>query len=143
MNSNSVVIKYLESKGYSPRTGYYGYIELWREWYENEVSKFHEYHDKKREKREIYKLGMAKRGCEDWSSILFSEKDKLICSNQDNQDYLDKELERMHFDEVIPENIEEAFWSGTCGTITRVKNAILNNNELSADDKTSFDLINV
>ena len=143
MNSNSVVIKYLESKGYSPRTGYYGYIELWREWYENEVSKFHEYHDQNGEKREIYKLGMAKRGCEDWSSILFSEKDKLICSNQDNQDYLDKELDRMHFDEVIPENIEEAFWSGTCGTITRVKNAILNNNELSADDKTSFDLINV
>lgn len=143
MNSNSVVIKYLESKGYSPRTGYYGYIELWREWYENEVSKFHEYHDQNGEKREIYKLGMAKIGCEDWSSILFSEKDKLICSNQDNQDYLDKELDRMHFDEVIPENIEEAFWSGTCGTITRVKNAILNNNELSADDKTSFDLINV
>lgn len=143
MNSNSIVIKYLESKGYSPRTGYYGYIELWREWYENEVSKFHEYHDQNGEKRELYKLGMAKRGCEDWSSILFTEKDKITCTNQVNQDYLDKELARMHFDEVVPENIEEAFWSGTCGTITRVKNAILNNNELSADEKTSFDLINV
>lgn len=143
MNSNSVVIRYLESKGYSPRTGYYGYIELWREWYENEVSKFHEYHDQNGEKRELYKLGMAKRGCEDWSSILFTEKDKITCTNQVNQDYLDKELERMHFDEVVPENIEEAFWSGTCGTITRVKNAILNNNELSADEKTTFDLINV
>lgn len=143
MNSNSVVIKYLESKGYGPRTGYYGYIELWREWYENEVSKFHEYHDQNGEKRELYKLGMAKRGCEDWSSILFTEKDKITCTNQVNQDYLDKELARMHFDEVVPENIEEAFWSGTCGTITRVKNAILNGKELIADDKTSFDLINV
>ena len=143
MNSNSVVIKYLESKGYNPRTGYYDYIELWGEWYENEVSKFHEYHDQNGEKRELYKLGMAKRGCEDWASILFTEKDKITCSNQTNQDYLDKELSRMHFDEVIPENIEEAFWSGTCGTITRVKNAILSNNELSADEKTTFDLINV
>lgn len=143
MNSNSVVIKYLESEGYSPRTGYYKYIDLWREWYEDSVSNFHEYHDQYGEKRKLYKLGMAKRGCEDWSSILFTEKDKVTCSNQANQDYLDKELLRMHFDEVIPENIEEAFWSGTCGTITRVKDAILEGKELTADDKTSFDLINV
>lgn len=143
MNSNSVVIKYLESKGYSPRTSYYKYIDLWHEWYENNVPKFHEYHDQYGEKRELYKLGMAKRGCEDWSSILFTEKDKITCSNQANQDYLDKELTRMHFDEAIPENIENAFWSGTCGTITRVKNAILNGKELLADEKTTFDLISV
>ena len=29
------------------------------------------------EEKEMFKLGMAKRGCEDWSSILYPEKDSL------------------------------------------------------------------
>ena len=49
MDSNNVVIKYLGTLGYNPSTSYYGYIELWKEWYENYVPKFHEYHDQKGE----------------------------------------------------------------------------------------------
>ena len=75
MDSNNVVIKYLGTLGYNPSTSYYGYIELWKEWYENFVPKFHEYHDQNGDKRELYKLGMAKRLCEDWSSILYTEKE--------------------------------------------------------------------
>ena len=57
MDSNNVVIKYLGTLGYNPSTSYYGYIELWKEWYENFVPKFHEYHDQNGDKRELYKLG--------------------------------------------------------------------------------------
>lgn len=143
MNNNSVVIKYLETLGYKPQTDYYGNISYWKEWYRNQVSKFHEYHDEYGEKREIYKLGMAKRGCEDWSSILYTEKDVMTCNNAINQDYLDKQLSKLNFDDIIPKNIENAFWSGTVGTITRVKNAFIENGELKADEKTEYDLINV
>lgn len=143
MNENSVVIKYLIKLGYNPQTDYYSNIDNWEEWYRNYVQKFHEYHEEDGTRRQLYRLNMAKRGCEDWSSILFTEKDVMTCNNKINQDYLDKQLERLKFDDVIPENIEDSFWSGTLGTITRVKNAIVENGELKADDKTEYDLVNV
>lgn len=143
MDGNSIVIKYLKKLGYNPVTDYYGNISYWEEWYKNDVKKFHEYYDEDGTKREIYRLGMAKRGCEDWSSILYTEKDVMTCDNSINQEYLNKELEKMKFEDIIPENIENAFWSGTLGTILRVKNAILKDNTLSADDKTTEELISV
>ena len=120
MDSNNVVIKYLGTLGYNPSTSYYGYIELWKEWYENFVQKFHEYHDQNGDRRELYKLGMAKRLCEDWSSILYTERDSIVCKNERNQAFIDKWLEKLEFNDKIPDNIETAFWSGTCGTIIRI-----------------------
>ena len=143
MDDHNVVIKYLKKLGYNPQTNYYGNINYWGEWYQNDVKKFHEYHDQDGTKREIYRLGMAKRGCEDWSSILYTEKDQMMCDNTVNQEYLDGILGELNFEGVIPQNIENAFWSGTLGTIVRVENAIKVGNVLKADDKTKLRLINI
>lgn len=143
MNENSVVIKYLKKQGYNPITDYYKNISYWEEWYKNLVKKFHKYIDEDNVEKEIYRLGMAKRGCEDWSSILYTEKDTMTCDNTKNQEYLDKQLKELKFDDIIPENIENAFWSGTVGTILRIKNAILKNGKLYADKKTTQQLISL
>ena len=140
--NNSVVIKFLSRKGYCFNTLYYKNISFWNQWYINKVSDFHSYHDHNDDKKELYKLGMAKKGCEDWSSILYTERDSMICDNQNNQEYLDTQLSNIGFDDIIPENIENAFWSGTVVTVTRLKNVIIKNNELIADDKTRIDVIN-
>lgn len=69
---NDVVLKYLKNKGYnSISTNYYNWIELWENWWRNEVE-FHKYHDQTGMEREMYSLGMAKKITEDWSSILFT-----------------------------------------------------------------------
>ena len=73
---NNVIFNYLSSLGYKINNDYYGYIDTWKKWWENYVMKFHEYHDQNGDKRELYKLGMAKKGCEDWSSILYTERDE-------------------------------------------------------------------
>ena len=143
MDSNNVVIKYLGTLGYNPSTSYYGYIELWKEWYENFVPKFHEYHDQNGDKRELYKLGMAKRLCEDWSSILYTERDSIVCKNKQNQAFINKWLEKLGFNDKIPDNIETAFWSGTCGTIIRIKNAKIVNKKIVADENTTLNLVSV
>lgn len=140
---NNVIIKYLSSQGYNVSGNYYGNIDMWKQWWENDVKKFHEYHDQNGEKRELYKLGMAKRGCEDWSSILYTERDELICDNQKNQEYLDEKLKELKFEDVTPDNIETAFWSGTGATIVRVKDAKVIGKTITADDKTYLELINV
>ena len=143
MDSNNVVIKYLGTLGYNPSTSYYGYIELWKEWYENYVPKFHEYHDQNGDKRELYKLGMAKRLCEDWSSILYTERDSIVCKNKQNQAFINKWLSKLEFNDKIPDNIETAFWSGTCGTIIRIKNAKIVNKKIVADENTTLNLVSV
>lgn len=143
MDSNNVVIKYLGTLSYNPSTSYYGYIELWKEWYENFVQKFHEYHDQNGDKRELYKLGMAKRLCEDWSSILYTERDSIVCKNKQNQAFINKWLEKLEFNDKIPDNIETAFWSGTCGTIIRIKNAKIVNKKIVADENTTLNLVSV
>lgn len=143
LDSNNVIIKYLIEQGYNPSTKYYSYINLWKEWFENSVPKFHKYVDQFGEKREIYKLGIAKRVCEDWSSILYTERDSIVCKNKDNQSYIDLKLKQLEFNDIIPQNIETAFWSGTVGTITRVKNAKVVNKKIIADDKTYYELVNV
>lgn len=147
LDENNVVIKYLKKLKYEPDTSYYPYIALWKEWYENYVPEFHKYYDQYGEKREIYKLGMAKRVCEDWSSILYSERDSIVCENENNSRYLEEELNKLKFNDVIPQNIETAFWSGTVGTILRVKNASIESvggkSQLTANEKTKYSLVSV
>lgn len=143
MTDDSVIIKFLSKLGYHPKTKYYSNIENWREWYENKVDKFHKYRDQSGEEREIYKLGMAKKTCEDWASILFTERDSLICKNKKNQTYLDKKLKDLKFNDEILNNIEDAFWSGTVGTITRINNAVINDGVLDKDETTDYELINL
>ena len=143
MDSNNVVIKYLGTLGYNPSTSYYSYIDLWKEWDENFVPKFHEYHDQNGDKRQMFRLGMAKRLCEDWSSILYTERDGIVCKNKRNQVFIDKWLEKLEFNDKIPDNIETAFWSGTCGTIIRIKNAKIVNKKIVADENTTLNLVSV
>ena len=74
---NDIVLKYLKEQGYeNVSTNYYDFIETWENWWRNEVD-FHKYHDQTGKERKMYTLGMAKRVSEDWSSILFTERDEI------------------------------------------------------------------
>lgn len=143
MDENNVVIKYLQDNGYEPRTSYYSKIDLWNAWYKNFVKEFHEYHDHNGKKRRIHRLGMAKRICEDWSSILYTEKDDIVCKNKNNQAYIDETLKKIKFNDNLADNIETAFWSGTVGTIIRIKDVNIVNKKIVKTDKTHFELVNV
>ena len=140
---NNIIIKFLSTLGYNISSDYYGYIESWKHWWENDVAKFHRYHDQNGELRYIYRLGMAKRGVEDWSSILYTERDELICNDTNNQNYLNQQLKELKFNEIIANNIETAFWSGTAVTVLRIKNAKLLGKQIVADDNTKTELITV
>lgn len=70
---------YLQKKrnfsGYTDST--FCLINEWLAWYQNDVRKFHVYWiydgiQSKKQKR--YKLGMAKKVCEDWANLLLNEK---------------------------------------------------------------------
>ena len=74
---NNVILKYLRNKGYDTvSTDYYNFINIWEAWWKNQVE-FHKYHDQTGKERKMFSLGMAKRLAEDWSSILFTERDEI------------------------------------------------------------------
>ena len=55
----------------------YDHIDNWLEWYQNDVKKFHHYkvwNGVIMTKHERYRLGMAKKVCEDWANLLLNEK---------------------------------------------------------------------
>lgn len=147
---NNVVLKYLEEKGYDAvLTDYYNWIELWENWWKNEVD-FHKYHDQSGKDRKLYTLGMAKRLVEDWASILFTERDEITTQAETeeqtnaNNEYLEKQLKLLKVYKDLPTAIEKAMAMGTAGAILRIKHAKVDKQgNLSADSRTRLDIIYV
>ena len=147
---NNVVLKYLKEQGYETASAdYYSWISLWENWWKNEID-FHKYHDQTGKERKMYTLGMAKKLCEDWSSILFTERDeiKALADEEEvtekNNKYLDKQLEKLKIYDDLPVAIEKAMSTGTAGAVLRVKHAKVDNKgNLKVDARTKLDIIYV
>lgn len=147
---NNVVLKYLKEQGYATVSiDYYDWIELWENWWENEVE-FHNYFDQSGTKREMYKLGMAKRVTEDWASILFTERDEITTEAKTekqtklNNEYISKQLKILKVYKDLPTAIEKAMATGTAGAILRVKHAVVDKKgNLTANNRTKLDIIYV
>lgn len=145
---NNVVLKYLKSKGYNTvSTDYYNFVETWESWWKNQVD-FHKYHDQTGKERKMFSLGMAKRLAEDWSSILFTERDEITTkANTDkqtevNNEYLNNQLKILKIYKDLPTAIEKAMAMGTAGTTMRVKHAKVDKQgRLYADERTKLDII--
>ena len=147
---NNIILKYLKKQGYeNVSTDYYKWIELWEDWWKNEVD-FHKYHDQSGKERKLYRLGMAKRASEDWASILFTERDEITTEaktakqTKANNQYLEKKLKELKVYKDLPIAIEKAMATGTAGAIVRIKQAIVDKKgNLLANDKTKLDILYV
>ena len=145
---NEVILKYLKKQGYkNVSTNYYNWIDLWEKWWRDEVD-FHKYRDDSGTERKMYTLGMAKRLAEDWSSILFTERDEIVteASNEEqtkkNNEYLAEQLKVLKVYKDLPTAIEKAMATGTAGAIIRIKHAKVDKQgNLFADKRTKQDII--
>lgn len=145
---NSVVLKYLKSKGYNTVSiNYYKFIDIWESWWKNQVA-FHKYHDQSGNERKMFSLGMAKRISEDWSSILFTERDEIATEaktkeqTEVNNKYLNEQLKVLKIYKDLPVAIEKAMAMGTAGATMRVKHAKVDKQgRLFADKRTKLDII--
>lgn len=145
---NNVILKYLKNKGYTTvSTDYYRFIDIWEAWWKNNVD-FHKYHDQTGKERKMFSLGMAKRLAEDWSSILFTERDEITTEAENtkqtevNNKYLNNQLKILKIYKDLPTAIEKAMAMGTAGATMRVKNAKVDKQgRLFADERTKLDII--
>lgn len=138
---DQVVLKFLNKKGYkNVELDYYEYIEDWEKFWKNDLD-FHKYKDYYGKERTMYSLGLAKRICEDWGSILWSDRDTITSDNELNKESLDETFDDFDLANNIPKVVEIASAYGTCGGIVRIKNGILKGKTLTADKNTIKEFI--
>ena len=92
----------------------YSHILEWLEWYQNDVEKFHKYkvfNGVVTKEEERYKLGMAKKVCEDWANLLLNEKVAIKAGNYEKR--LKEVLDNNNFLVRANQLIEMAFALGT------------------------------
>lgn len=75
---SNVIRQYLTEKKYNTVPDEtYSHIDEWLDWYQGEVPNFHTYtvyNGAVSTKQKRYRLGMAKKVCEDWANLLLNEK---------------------------------------------------------------------
>nr|DAZ09737.1 MAG TPA: portal protein [Caudoviricetes sp.] len=92
----------------------YSHILEWLEWYQNDVERFHKYkvfNGVVTKEEERYKLGMAKKVCEDWANLLLNEKVAIKAGNYEKR--LQEVLDNNNFLVRANQLIEMAFALGT------------------------------
>lgn len=92
----------------------YNRIDEWLEWYQNDVERFHKYkvfNGVSTKEEERYKLGMAKKVCEDWANLLLNEKVAIKAGNYEKR--LQEILDDNNFLVRANQLIEMAFALGT------------------------------
>lgn len=120
-------------------TEYYTKIRTWREWWEGYVEDVHSYRelgiDGAAHKRELYRLGMAKRITEDWAALLLNEKTTIVADHNNSAVWLmgdDSEqgtggiLGANNFWAEGNELLEKAFAYGTGAFVARADGAKVN-----------------
>lgn len=92
----------------------YRHIDTWLAWYQNYFREFHRYwiYDGiKSKKQERFRLGMAKKVCEDWANLLLNEKVSIKAGSFDKR--LQEILEYNNFNVRANQLMEIAFALGT------------------------------
>lgn len=123
---------------------FYGYVDIWKAWYDGDVPKFHEYsvyNGQKRIKMHRYGLGMAKKVCEDWASLLMNEKVKVTLEGDAEQKFFDKVCKDNSFEIKANEQEELAFFGGTTAIVVRATDVPVNEqtNEVTGTGRLMLD----
>ena len=139
------VIEFLKNRGYpNVDTSYYSYIKKWIQiWQGN--AEWLNVQTVENKKYPMYSLQMGKQVCEDFASIINSEPYDIVASK--NDEILQQDLKQAKVMEKLSDNIEIMAFSGTVGTITRIKNAsIVTNGDnyiLKRNNKTKIKTIDL
>lgn len=112
---SNVIRQYLTEQKYNTASDdTYSHIDEWLDWYQGDVPNFHTYkiyNGVTTVKQERYRLGMAKKVCEDWANLLLNEKVSIKAGDYEKR--LNEILERNNFRVRGNQLIEIAFALGT------------------------------
>jgi len=117
-----------EKVGAAVGIGYYAKIEEWLSWWRGTHRSFHCYWENGVGgypiRRELYRMNMAKKICEDWASILMNDRTYMTAGDELTQRWLDEHLDASFF-RGVNRLVEKAFATGTGACLVRLNRAEL------------------
>ena len=125
-------------------TAFISNILLWKQWYQGEVSNFHNYtiyNGVKDVKMHRYTLNIPKFLCEKMADLLFNEKVHIRLGNDKNTKILNDILDQNNFQLLMNRAIEKSFALGTGCILLDIDNILINSNSYNYDNskiKISF-----
>lgn len=121
---NSAVIQKLKELGYTTTPeSYYSQVGVWKSWYQGKVKGFHRYRSYNGHRwvnRDRASLCMAKQVCEDWASLLMTEKVHITLEGEKEQAFIDSVFAENNFSVKANEMQEKKAALGTVAYIPRV-----------------------
>lgn len=127
-------IKYLnKAKGWGIQGAYYTHIDEWRRWWQGDYPAFHTIKavglDGNIHARQMYRMRMPKKACEDWASLLLNDKTTVTVADMASSTWLLGEdgrqtggqLGQLDFWSSANALVELAFRSGTGAFVLSVE----------------------
>lgn len=109
--------------GVAVGTGYYAQIDEWLAWWKGTSRSFHHYWENGAGgypiKRELYRMNMAKKICEDWASVLINDRVYLSADDELTNTWLESHMGDVFFRNVN-RLVEKAFATGTGACLVRL-----------------------
>lgn len=116
---SNTIRQYLVERKYDTVTDEtYSHIDEWLEWYQGDVPNFHNYkiyNGVTTTKQKRYRLGMAKKVCEDWANLMLNEKVAIKAGEYEGR--LNEILQRNNFSVRGNQLVEMAFALGTAAFV--------------------------
>jgi len=136
----SLVVEYLNKECQTQiKTEYYSHVRKWRDWWRGYYKPFHSYQElgvnNAPAQRELFRMNMAKRVCEDWAAILLNEKTTISIDDEASSEFVqgDKDVQGVggvlaynNFWTEANELVEKAFGYGGGAFVLRAENAKVN-----------------
>lgn len=116
-------------------------LNQWISWYQGK-NKFHRYfvyNGVEEVEKEKKTLGMAKRVCEDWASLLVNEKLKININDND-QETLDTFLSDINFNEQLSDLVEKAFALSMGAIVLTVNNIVVQGEKVGVNKNADVDV---
>ena len=124
-----IIYDYLASRGFDTiDRDFYNRIDVWRSWFDGDVRNFHSFsvfNGQKRVQCRRYSVGMAKKVCEDWASLLMNEKVKVTLEGEAEQEAYDAVTDDNAFAVKSNEAQELKASRGTVAYVCRAENAVI------------------
>lgn len=126
---------------------YYAKIDEWESWWRGHDRTFHEFCEGtsggRLVRRELYRMNMAKKICEDWAALLLNDRTSVKIADERGAEFVRGVFDRIGFMSQANRLIERAFALGTGAAILRLDGVIENENGLTTGDDTevSFEFV--
>ena len=124
-----------------------GSIRQWKDWWRGYDGAFHRFCENGAGgqviKRDMYRMNMAKKVCEDWASLLFNDDCTVRISDEVGEKFVSKVFEENDFFGEANKLTEEAFALGTAAAILRLSDFFYEDGKFHAGErsKISFDYV--